>query len=180
LSNGLGAGFGGLMLLAVLSGMAGLLGLSLTGVVVSRRRTGTFPRLLRYLSVAVVFGVILVAGFAVLVLYDEAATLAAVLLAIVLIPLGAVGIYLHRMTELSRLDILATTGLAWSIPFLIGLAVTFGVLIVVTNVFDLAPAESQQLGLHWIATAVGAVVVVLGTLLLGKQISRSLYSATTP
>lgn len=179
MSNGLGAGFGGLMLLAVLSGMAGLLGLSLAGVVVSRRRTGTFPRILRYLSAAVLFGVILVAGFAVLALYDETATLAAVFLAIVLVPLGAVGIYLHRMTELSRLDILATAGLAWSIPFLIGLAVTFGGLIVVTNVFDLAPAESQQLGLHWIVTAVGAVVVVLGSLLLGKQVSRSLYSATT-
>jgi len=114
------------MLLAVLSGMAGLLGLFLAGAIVSRRRTGTVPRILRYLSVAGVLGVILVAGFAVVALYDEAVTLATVFLGIVFVPLDAVGIYLHRKAELAGLDALATAGLAWSIPFLIGLAVTFG------------------------------------------------------
>lgn len=180
MSNGLGAAFGGLMLLAVLSGMAGLLGLCLVGVVVSKRRTETVPNILRYLSVAVVLGVILVAGFAVVALFDEAATLATVFLAIVLVPLGTVGIYLHRATELPRLDIVATAGLAWSIPFLIGLAVTFGIPNVINRVFDLAPAESQQLGLYWIATALGAIVVVFAALRLGKYVSKSVYSVTIP
>lgn len=154
--------------------MAGVLGLFLAGGVVSGRRTGAFPRILRYLLVAVVVGVILVAGFAVVALYDEAVTLATVFFGSVFVPLGAVSIYLHRLAELSRLDTLVTAGIAWSIPFLIGLAVTFGGLVVVTDLLDLAPAESQQLGLPWIATAVGAVVVVLGTLLLGKQVNRVL------
>lgn len=180
MSNGLGAAFGGLLLLAVLSGLAGLLSLSLAGVIVFRRRTGTVPDMLRYLSVAVVLGVLLVTGFAVVALVDEAATLAAVFFAIGLVPLGAGGIYLHRVTEGSRLDTVATAGLAWSIPFLIGLAVTFGVPTVFTSVFDLAPAEAQQLGLYWIATALGAIVVVFGTLRLGKPVSDSLSSATTP
>lgn len=168
------------MLLAVLSGMAGLLGLSLAGVVVSRRRTGTVPSSLRYLPGAVVVGVILVAGFAVAALFDEVATLAAVFFATVLVPLGVVGIYLHRVTELPRRDTVATAGLAWSIPFLIGLAVTFGAPNVINRVFDLAPAESQQLGLYWMSTALGAIVVVLGALRLGKHVSKSLFAATTP
>lgn len=167
------------MLLAVLAGLAALLTLSLAGVFVFQRRTEAVPRVLRYLSVALLAGVMLVAGFAVLALYDEAAPLAVVFVAIVFVPLGAVGMYLHRTTELLRLDTLVTAGLAWSIPFLIGLTVTFGGLNVITSVFDLAPAESKQLGLHWIATAVGAVVAVLGTLWLGKHVSTSVDLATT-
>lgn len=180
MSNGLGAAFGGVMLLAVLSAMAGLLGLFLAGVVVSRRRTGSVPGVLRYLSVAVVLGVILVAGFAVVALFGEAATLATVFFAIVLAPLGAVGIYLHRVTELSQLDTIATAGFAWSIPFLIGLTVIFGVPNVINSMFDLAPAESKQLGLYWVATALGAIIVVLGAIGLGKHVCKSLSAATTP
>lgn len=176
MTNGLGAAFGGLMLLALLSGLAGLLGLCLAGAFVSKRRTGTVPRLLRQLSVAAVLGVILVAGFAVVALSDEAATLAAVFFAIVLVPLGAIGIYLHRVTELTRLDTVATVGLAWSIPFLIGLAVTFGVPAVFNRLFDLAPAESRRFGLYWIAPALGAIVVVLGALRLSTHVRKSLYS----
>lgn len=180
MSNGFGAAFGGLMLLAVLSGVAGLLGLSLAGGVVSRWRTGEVPTILRYLCVATVLGVVLVAGFAVVALVDEAATVAAVFFALVLVPLGTVGVYLRHVTELSRLDVVVTTGVAWSIPFLIGLAVTFAVPNVINSLLGLAPAESRQLGLYWMATALGAVVVVLGALRLGKYVSKSFYPAEPP
>lgn len=178
MSNGLGAGFGGLMLLAVLSVLAILLSLSVVGVVGFKRRTGSVPQFLRYLSVVLLSGVILVAGFAVAALYDEAITLAVVFVALVFVPLGAVGIYLQQTTDSSLLDTLAIAGIAWSTPFLIGVIVTFGGLNVLTGIFDVAPAESQQLGFHWIATAVGAVVVVIGSLLLSTRVSHSVDTRT--
>lgn len=175
MSNGLGAAFGGLLLLAVLAGLATLLALTLGVVVVVRRRRVTIPRGLRSLSVALLAGVVTVAGFGVVALYDEAATLAAVFLAMVAVPLAVVGIALHRRAALSRLDTIAATGLAWSLPFLLGLAVTFGGLNVVTRVFELAPAESQRLGLQWLATTVGGGVVVGSALWLSTYV-RSLIA----
>lgn len=172
MSNGLGAAFGGLLLIAMLAGLATLLALTLGGVVVVQRRTGTVPRWLRYLPVVLLAGVVAVAGFGVLALYDEAATLAAVFVAIVFVPLGGVGVALHRRPDLSRLDVLATAGLAWSLPFLLGLGVTFGSLAVVTSVFELAPAQSRRLGLPWGATAVGGGVVLFSALWLSTYVSK--------
>lgn len=168
-SNGLGAGFAGLTLVAILLGLATLLALALVGVYVIRRRSGQVPHLLTYVSVGVLLVVVLVAGFGVLALYDEAPPLAALFVAIVVLPLAVVGIFLRRSTELTRLDSLATAGWAWSLPFVVGVVVTFGLTIGVRSTFDLAPVESQRLGLIWIATAVGGLVVVLGSLGLGTQ-----------
>lgn len=180
MSNGLGAAFGGLLLAAVLAGLAVLLALSLVGVVVFHRRTGAVPDGLRYLILALIAGVVLIAGFAVGALYDEAATLAAVFIALVFIPLVVAGIYLYRVTELSRLDTIVTTGLAWSIPFLFGLVVTFGTPTVINNTFSLTPGESRQLGIYWGVAVLGALVVGFGTLWFSKRVSKPLYSATTP
>lgn len=179
MSNGLGAGFGGLMLLAVLSVLAVLLSFSVMGVFVFNRRIGTVPRALRNLSVVLLLAVFLVTGFAVAALYDEATTLAVVFFAIVFVPLGVVGIYLHQTTDSPLLDTLATAGLAWSIPFLFGVIVIVGGLNILTGMFDVAPAESRRLGLHWIATAVGAGVVVSGTIWLSTPISRTVGAKTS-
>lgn len=176
MSNGFGAAFGGLLLVAVVSGLAGLLGLCLLGAVISRRQTGTVPRALQYLSIVVVLGVLLVAGFAVAALYDEAAVLAAVFVASIFAPLGGVGIYLYRVTDLSRSEILATAGRVWSLPFLLGIVVTFGSPVVITGMFGMAPAEARQLGVYWGATALGGIVVLLGALWLCTYVSE--YSST--
>lgn len=167
-SNGLGAGFAGLTLLAVLLGLATLLALVLAGVVLIRRRSGAIPRLLTYVSGGLGLGVLLVAGFGVLALYDEAPPLAALFVAVVVLPLAAVGIFLRRTTELTPLDSLATAGWAWSLPFVVGVVITVGLPVAVRSGFDLAPVESQRLGLVWIATTVGGLVVVVGSLVLGK------------
>lgn len=180
MSNGLGASFGGLILLAVLSVMAGLLGLIIAGGIVSRRRSGSVPTSLRYLSVGLVLGVLLVAGFAVVALIDEAVLLAAVFFAIVIVPLAVVGFYLNRMTELSPIDTVATAGLAWSIPFLSGLVVTFGTPTVINRVFDLSTGESQRLGVYWGATALGAIVVVFGAFWIVMHIRTPFFAAIIP
>lgn len=179
MSAGFGAAFTGLTLLAVLSGLAGLLALSLAGVVASRRWTKPVPPLLRSLWAGLVCGVVLVAGFGAVLLVDEAATLAAVFVGLVLIPLGAGGLSLYRVAELPRRELVATAGLAWSLSFLLGLAITFGVPIVINRLVDLAPTESRQLGLYWIATALGTTVIVLGTLRLSKRVSPWVSSVTT-
>jgi len=177
MSNGLGAGFFGLTLLAILLGLAAVLTLALVGVVGFRRRIGTVPQLLKYVSIAVLGGVLVVAGFGVLAMYDEAVLLAVLFLVIVFVPLTVVGIYLHQTTELTRVDVLVTTGLAWSVPFVIGVGVTFGLTIGVSSTFDLAPAESQRLGVVWIAMLVGGAVIVTGSVLLGRYLSQSFPSS---
>ncbi|WP_254861368.1 hypothetical protein [Natronomonas gomsonensis] len=177
MSNGLGAGFFGLTLLAILLGLAAVLTLALVGVVEFRRRIGTVPQLLKYVSIAVLGGVLVVAGFGVLAMYDEAVLLAVLFLVIVFVPLTVVGIYLHQTIELTRVDVLVTAGLAWSLPFVIGVGVTFGLTIGVSSTFDLAPAESQRLGVVWIAMFVGGAVIVIGSVLLGKYLSQSFPSS---
>lgn len=180
MSNGLGASFGGLMLLVVLSVMAGLLGLIEVGVVVSQRRSERVLTSLRYLSIALVLGVLLVAGFAVVALFDEAVLLAAVFFAIVIVPLAVVGLYLTRTAELPSVDTVATAGLAWSIPFLIGLVITFGTPTLVNSVFGLTTGESQRLGVYWGATALGAIVVVFGALWIVIQVRNPIFSMRAP
>lgn len=177
MSNGMGVAFGGVVLVVVLAGMAALLSLSLAVTLAARRRTEGIPDNLRNLSVAVVVGVALIAGFGLVALFDEAATLAAVFLVSALIPLGVVGVYLHQMTEFSRIDTIAMTGLAWSFPFLLGLAVTFGIPPTINSVFGLAPGESRDLGVYWLATGAGAIVVELGALWLGLFVSTSMQSS---
>jgi len=177
MSNGLGAGFFGVTLLAILLGLAAVLTIALAGVVVLRRWIGTVPQLLKYVSIAVLGGVLVVAGFGVLAMYDEAVLLAVLFLVIVFVPLTAVGIYLHQTTELTRVDVLVTAGLAWSLPFVIGVGVTFALTIGISSTLDLAPAESQRLWVVWIAMLVGGAVIVIGSVLLGKYLSQSFPSS---
>lgn len=180
MASGFGAAFGGMMLLAVVTGMALFLSLSLLGILLSRRRGRGVPRILRYLSIVVVIGVILTGSFSVIALVDEAAPLATVFLAIVFVPLGAVGLYLRLVTNLPRLDTVLTMGVAWGLPFLVGLPLTFGLPILINRALGLAPAESRHLGVYWIAPVVGAIVVVLGSLGLARQVRKSLFTATSP
>jgi len=176
MSNGLGAGFGGLLLLAILLGLAGLLTLSLGAVYLFQRRRDAVPRLLKYLSIAFLAGVVVVAGFAIAALFDEVSLLPALFTAIAVIPLLVVGVYLSRTTELSSVDLLASTGLAWSVPFLLGVVVVFGLTLGVSQVLGWTSVQSQQRGLAQIATFVGGLVVVVGTVLLSKTISLAITS----
>jgi hypothetical protein len=109
-------------------------------------------------------------------MYDEAVLLAVLFLTIVFMPLVAVGIYLHQAPELTGVDSLVTTGLAWSLQFIIGVGVTFGLTIGVSSTFDLAPPESQRLGVVWIAILVGGTVIVIGSVFIGKYLSQSVTS----
>lgn len=177
MSNGLGAVFAGLTLVAELLGLAVFLAVCLAGVFVSRRRTGSVHGLLRYVSIALLGLVIVVAGFGVVALYDEAPPLAVLFVAIVLIPIAAVGGYLHLTTELAPIDTLATAGVAWSLPFVVGVADTVGLTTGLGSVLDLPPAGTGRRGLVWIATAIGGFVVVTGSILLGRWISSSLTAA---
>lgn len=177
MSNGLGAGFAGVTLLAVLLGLAVLLASCLAGVLVSRRRTGSVPRFLAYLSAALLGGTIFVAGFGVVALYDEALPLAALFVVIVLLPLAAVGGYLHLTTDLGPIDTFATVGVAWSLPFVVGVAVTFGLTTGLGSALDLPPSGAGRRRLVWFATAIGGAVVVTGSVSLGRWIGNSLSAA---
>lgn len=174
MTNGLGASYGGLLLLVILVGLAIVLTLSLIAATIFRRHRGTLPSGYHYIAALLSAGVLLVSGFAVIALSDEAAALAVVFVGLVFVPLGTCVTYLHRRTALSHLEVFATTGVAWSLPFLLGLTTTFGGLRLVTSVFSITSSGSQYLGLHWITTVVGAVVVILGTLLFSAHLTGTL------
>lgn len=180
MSNGLGAGFAGLTLLAVLLGLAGLLASCLAGVFVSRRRTGSVPGRLRSVSAALLGGVIVVAGFGVVALYDEALPLAVLFAVIVLLPLAAVGGYLRRTTDLTPIDILATAGVAWSLPFVVGVGVTFGLTTGLGSALEVPPAGARRRALVWIGTTVGGLVVGAGSMLVGRSVSTTLSAGRSP
>jgi hypothetical protein len=145
---------------------------------VYRRRTGSVPSPFRYLLVAIGVGVLGVAGFGVLVLYDEGPVAAWLLASIVLLPLFLVGVYLARTTALSRVDVLATTVMVWGVPFFLGVGVAMGVMTGLDSVLDLAPAESRRLGTAWIAAAVAGLVVTLSMITIGSRFGRELPGMT--
>jgi hypothetical protein len=176
-SNGLGAAIAGLTLLAVLLGLTTLLALFLGGVVVVRRHNRSVPPVLKYASAGVVLMAIAVAGFAVVALYDEAAALAGLFVVIVLLPLAIGGGYLQRRTEVTRVDLLSTIGLAWSLPFIFGVFVIFGITAGVGSELGLATTAAQQESLAQLATPIGGAIVVAGAVILSPRVSRLVSSA---
>lgn len=179
MTNGFGAAFGGLLLAALLAGLAALL--TLSGLVVAgwRRRGGAVSRCGLYPAVGLTAGVLLVAGFAVVALADEATALAGLFVALVFVPLTVCGLDLHRRASLSPLETVATTGVAWGPPFLVGLLVAVGGFNLLTGVFDLTAGEAQRRGFQWVATAVGGLVVLLGTRYLGRLVRARLWTPTS-
>lgn len=180
MSNGFGAGFFAISLLAVLGVLALLDVLVTAGWYVYQRRTGDRLPLLRYLAAVVLAGVLAVAGFGVLVLYDEAASLAWLVASTTLLPLFVVGVFLDRTTALARLDVVAATVLAWGPAFVPGILVVFGARSGIDAVLGLTIGESRRLGVAWIAAAVGGLVVVLGMLALSSRLVGLLDAEPEP
>jgi hypothetical protein len=174
MSDGLGAGFGALMLLAVLVGLA--LVLALTGAVavaLDRRGSGA-PGVTRYVAVALLVGVLAVSGFGVLALYDEAAVLAWVFAALVVVPLSVAGAGLGHRIGRPWIDVGASVAVGWSLPFVAGVVVTFGGLQVASQGLGLASGEVQSMGLPWVAATAGGLVVTAATVATAGRLAEPL------
>ncbi|MDZ7702213.1 MAG: hypothetical protein U5J98_09210 [Halobacteriales archaeon] len=161
MTNGFGAGFLTLGLLAAIWGLAALLGLLGIGVSLARRRHGRVPSLVGPIAAVLLAAVVAIAGFGVLALADEAAVGAAALVATVFVPLAAVGVRTRDAGD-GRIDRLATAALAWSGPYLLAPVAFIGTNVVVTRAFDLAPAEARALGVGWLAVGVAGLTVTVG------------------
>jgi hypothetical protein len=178
MSNGLGAGFAALSILAALSGLALLVVLSTAASLAFHRRTGRIPSVLRYLPVASLVGVLAIGGFGTLAFYDEALVVSGLLVALVFIPLVAAGASIRRSPGMGRLDAVAATAMAWSGPFLVGVATVIGLLVTITEAFGLGTAAPERLTVAWIAVTGGGSAAVVGTLLVGDRIAGVVSSAT--
>lgn len=174
MSNGLGAGFFAITLLAVLAGLAVLITLLTVISIVFTRRRGHSPRLLGYLTVIVGIAVVAVAGFGILVLVDEAPAAAYLITLIVGIPLIVEYLYLVRRTSLPRCEAYTATLMAWCVPFFLGVIAVFAVMNGIESVFELAPAESRQLGVAWIAATIGGFVVILSMIPISNHLIDTL------
>lgn len=174
MTNGLGAGLFALTLLAVIAALAVLAVAATVAAGICYRKSGFVPMPLRYLHVAIAVGVFGVAGFAVLVLYDEAPLAAGLFTSVVVVPFLLVSASLARSTDVARLDIIVATVMAWGIPFVLGLGVSVAVMTGLESLLDLAPAESRQVGVAWVAAASGGFVIVLGMLPLAPRLGQLL------
>lgn len=175
--DGFGAGFFALALLAVLAGIAVLLGLVAVAGFLARRRSGRVPRVLAYGSVVLLLPVVAIGGFGVLALFDEASVLAGLFAAVVVAPL-VVGLgWLRRTGGRSWLFDLAATGHAWSLPYLVGLAAFVGITIGVNEGLGLAPAQSRSLGVGWYAAAGAGILAVAGSVWLAPRVRAAWWSS---
>jgi hypothetical protein len=178
MSDDLGAGFFALSLLAGLAGLADLLAGVLVVAVGLRGRTERVPRAIVVGAIVVLALVVLVAGFGVLALYDEAVPVGVLLLVVVFVPLKVVAATVRDRDRLGAVRAAATVGLAWSLPFLAALVVTFGLTIVVNAELQLVPPGRER-AVVYLATAFGGAVAVGGSLLLGGRVSQSLTDPAT-
>lgn len=159
MSNGLGAGFGGLMLYAVLLIIAG--GLLVTTVVAFYWRNRTLPAPLQYVAVGLVGAVVVVAAFAIVALADEAPALAALFVVTAGLPLVLVA-GRARWTGASWSTVAAVTGMAWCLPFLVGIGVLFGMILYT----DISPT---------VTTAIVGTLTMGGAVLAGEYVGSVLY-----
>ncbi|MEF8838703.1 MAG: hypothetical protein V5A18_04270 [Haloarculaceae archaeon] len=141
------------------------------------RRAGHVHPLLRYTLVVIGLAVLGVAGFGILLLFDEVPVLAWLMASLVVVPLLVVGLYLARTTEYPRIAILTGTVMAWGGPFLLGIVVVLGVMEGIESVLDLAPVESRQMGVPWIAATAGGVTTIISMLPLANRLGSILESA---
>jgi hypothetical protein len=170
MASSFGAGFGAILLAAVLLGLAGLLGALLLGTVVYRRRGQELPRPLQVLAVAALAAALLVGGFGVAALYDEAPVGAVLFLGVVLLPVGAAGGVLRRTTALPPLSLLTTVAIAWSLPYVLGLVLFAAGVVVVPGVLGLPPAAPERLRFAWLGAGLGGVAAVVGTVALARAL----------
>lgn len=175
MSDGLGAGFFALSLLVALAGLAVVLALDGATAVALRARTGRVPGLFRYLAVVGLAAVAAVAGFGVLALAGELPVAAALLLAVVPVPLGVAGYRVRRTGLPGWLDVLAAAAMAWRLPFLVGVGVYLGVVVGVDAALGPVPVESRRLGLAWMAVVAAGLASVAGAALLGDRVASLLY-----
>lgn len=172
MSNGLGAGFALLTILAVLLGVAVLLGLLTAGAVALERRSGTRPAPIRYVAAGLLAVALVVAGFGAVALADEALVGAALLVALVFVPLAGAGAIVRRAGHPDRLALTATTAMAWGGAYIFGIAVLAGLVVGLEPALGLAPGEARQVGLPWLETAVAGLAALAVALALASGLPR--------
>lgn len=174
MTDGLGSGFFALTLLVLLGVGAVLLGLTAAGALALDRRRGRVPVAVRFLAMVLLAAVVVVAGFGVLVLADEAVVAAALVVAIAFAPVVAVVVRQRRAGRQPWLAVLATAGLAWGPSYLLGVVVAFGLDIALRELLDLAPAEPLSMAVAWVAAAGGGVVAAGVAAVVGARLASVL------
>lgn len=156
MSDGFGAAFFGLTLLTVTVAIAALL--VMTTVLAVRRGDGQVAPPIRYVAVGLVAAVVVVVGFGVAVLADEAMSLAVLFATVVLLPLLLVA-GRAQWAGASWVSSVAVAGMAWCVPFLVGVGLLFAIQVAT----DVSTA---------VMTGLAGVVANGGALLVGERIGR--------
>jgi len=153
-----GSGFGILLLFGWLFAVVALLGLLTLAAIASRRWAGRVPSVIRYGAAVVLVAAVAVSGFVLLVSLRAAfLEAAAFLLLVVFLPVALAGFLVRRSVPRARaVDLVATTAVSWSVPFLVGVGVFFTV-------------GTQFTGLVPGGAAVAVVVVVGGTAMAAER-----------
>lgn len=119
----LGALWTAQMLMVVLLSLSILLTVFLGGCIALRNRDRFIHPVLKYASIAVLFAVIVVAGFAVNTLFDSWIGLAGPFVVLVFLPLAVLGVYVQQRSQLTPVNLLWSIALIWGPSFIIGMLV---------------------------------------------------------
>lgn len=157
MTAGFGAGFVAITIGATLLAIASVLAVLLVATHILDAGHD-LQRIFQYIAVALLGAVLAITAFTIVAFIDEAPAVATLFAVVVAIPVFAVGIR-TRFHHHTWRTTAATAALAWSVPFLVGVAV----FLFVVSATDLPPA---------ITTGVLATVVTAGTLIVGTYLTN--------
>lgn len=179
MTAGFGTSFTVVLVFVVLAGLAVLLGLTAVGALLFLRRSGSVPRAIHLIAVILLIEVIGVAGFGSLSFAAEAPVATAMIATLVIFPLIAVIVRARRTTRLAGTDLIATVAMAWSLPYLVGLAVFVGLTRTFEVVLGGGAPPAGLVGLGLFAAMASGVVVIIGVGLFTSRLSRRLVAHET-
>lgn len=160
--SGLLASVGSFTVVGLVAAVAVVEALAAGGAVLVGRRSGEVPTALRYLPVALVAGVLGLAGLGVLTFLEGAPHVAFLLVVTVGVPLGLGVGYASRWADLALLDAASVTAMAWGVPFLLGAFATFAFTVVGVALLD-PGASGSSAPTVWLGAVGGGATTVAGT-----------------
>ena len=166
-----GTGFSVVFVFSALAGLAVLLGLSAAGILRRHEPGERLPLWTRVVPIVLVVEVVAATVVGLLAFSGSAPVAVAMLATLVVLPLVAVAVRTRRRTRLDWRDVVATTALAWSLPFLVGLALFLGLTRAIAVFFGTDGSARGLVELGLVSTMVSGVVVVAGVGLLASRLA---------
>jgi len=168
-----GSGFFALALVLFVAGLAVLGAVTTVFTLQLRPWSSRVSRALQYFLLVVLVVVIVVTGGGAITIAADVPVVAVLLVGLVGGPLVVAGVGC-RHSGLGRPDALLALVLSWSLSYLLGAIVFFGVGLGLPQLLALAPAEARAAGVGWYATLGAVLVSIVTAQMTSSRLVRSL------